>query len=97
MAGVLVEGRSLATGSAFVLGIGINVTTSVERFPAELRDTASSLAAEAQRPVARAEAARWVLRSLERWYRDLQFGDYGRIARRWRRLSSSGRDGIGDV
>jgi len=89
VAGILVEGRSLATGSAFVLGIGVNVNTKAEEFPHDLRETATSLALEAAAPVSRVDVARWLLASLDRWYRDLRFGDYGRIARRWRRLSSS--------
>lgn len=89
VAGILVEARSLATGAAFVLGIGINVNTTEEAFTQALLETATSLAIEASRPVHRTQVARWVLRALERWYRDVRFGEYGRIARQWRRLSSS--------
>lgn len=89
LSGILVEGRTLATGAAFVLGIGINVNMRPEHFPPELRDIATSLAIETRAPVPRIEAARWVLTSLDRWYRDLRFGDYGRIAQCWRRLSST--------
>ena len=89
LSGILVEGRTLATGAAFVLGIGLNVNMRPEHFPPELRGIATSLAIETGAPVSRIEAARWVLASLDRWYRDLRFGDYGRIARCWRRLSST--------
>lgn len=88
-AGILVEGRSLATGSAFVLGIGLNVNVEGPAFPPELRDLATSLAIETGGPVNRIDVARAVLASLDRWYRDLCFGDCGRIARCWRRLSST--------
>jgi BirA family biotin operon repressor/biotin-[acetyl-CoA-carboxylase] ligase len=89
LAGILVEGRSLAAGSAFVVGIGLNVNTPPEQFPAALREIATSLSAEAGAPVSRIEAAKWVLKAMDRWYRDLRFGDYGRIARSWRRFSST--------
>ena len=89
VAGILVEGRSLATGSAFVLGIGVNVNTKAEDFPHDLRETATSLALEMAGPVSRVDMARWLLAALDRWYRDLRSGDYGRIARCWRRLSST--------
>jgi BirA family biotin operon repressor/biotin-[acetyl-CoA-carboxylase] ligase len=89
VSGILVEGRSLATGSAFVIGIGLNVNTKAQDFPPDLQGVATSLATEMGEPVYRVEAARWILQSLERWYRDLRYGDYGRIARCWRRLSST--------
>ena len=89
VAGILVEGRSLATGSAFVLGIGLNVNVGLDEFPPELRETATSLAIETGAPVNRNDAARWLLASLEHWYADLRQGEYGRIARQWRRLSST--------
>jgi BirA family transcriptional regulator, biotin operon repressor / biotin---[acetyl-CoA-carboxylase] ligase len=89
VAGILVEGRSLATGSAFVLGIGVNVRARPKDFPAELRETATSLAAEAKTPPDRNDLGRGLLASLDRWYGDLRQGEYGHIARRWRRLSST--------
>ena len=89
VAGILVEGRSLATGAAFVLGIGLNVNTPARDFPPELRETATSLAAETGEPFDRGEVARALLASLDRWYGDLRQGEYGHIARRWRRLSST--------
>jgi BirA family transcriptional regulator, biotin operon repressor / biotin---[acetyl-CoA-carboxylase] ligase len=49
LAGILVEGRP-QDGWA-VLGIGLNVTTRLEEFPAELRDTATSLAIAGQEDV----------------------------------------------
>ena len=89
VAGILVEGRSLATGSVFVLGIGLNVNAGLDEFPPELRETATSLAIEMGAPVDRNDAARSLLASLERWYMELRQGDYGLIARQWRRLSST--------
>ena len=89
VAGILVEGRALATGATFVLGIGINVNTRRDEFPAALRESATSLAVEAGERFSRTETARLVLRSLDRWYGDLRAGDTGRIANQWRTLSST--------
>jgi BirA family biotin operon repressor/biotin-[acetyl-CoA-carboxylase] ligase len=89
VAGILVEGRSLATGSAFVLGIGVNVRVRPREFPPEIRETATSLAAETGTPPERNDLARGLLASLDRWYGNLRLGEYGHIARRWRRLSST--------
>ncbi|HET8672060.1 MAG TPA: biotin--[acetyl-CoA-carboxylase] ligase [Thermoleophilaceae bacterium] len=47
LAGILIEGRP-QDGWA-VLGIGLNVSTPRDEFPEELRDTATSLAAEAEK------------------------------------------------
>jgi BirA family biotin operon repressor/biotin-[acetyl-CoA-carboxylase] ligase len=87
--GILVEGRSLATGSAFVLGIGVNVRGRAREFPPGLRETATSLAAETGRPPERNDLARRLLESLDRWYQSLHLEEYGHIARRWRRISST--------
>lgn len=89
VAGILVEGRSPATGTAFVVGIGLNVNVRRDGFPAELRDSATSLAIETGRHVSRIDIARGLLRALDRWYGELRSGDHGRIARCWRRLSST--------
>jgi len=89
VAGILVEGRTLATGAVFVMGIGLNVNMTAEQIPPDLRDIATSLSIELGQPAGRVETARVLLQSLDRWYRDLSFGDYGRIARCWRRLSST--------
>ena len=89
VAGILVEGRTLATGAAFVLGIGINVNTRETDFPVELKKIATSLAIEAGHPLPRMEVARFLLRAIERGYRDLTSGDMGRIANHWRQLSST--------
>lgn len=89
VAGILVEGRSLATGTAFVVGIGLNVNIPREAFPAELQDSATSLLIETGRQVNRVDLARRLLGTLERWYSDLRSGGYGHIARCWRRLSST--------
>jgi len=89
VAGILVEGRALATGVTFVVGIGLNVNAAEADFPVELQEFATSLAIETGRGAPRVDVARFVLRSLDRWYRDLCSGDMGRIANQWRQLSST--------
>jgi len=89
VAGILVEGRALASGAAFVLGIGINVNTRLEELPRGVSRIATSLTAEAGRRVSRVALARALLRSIERWYRELCSGDVARIADHWRYMSST--------
>ena len=89
VAGILVEGRSLAGRAAFVLGMGINVNATLADFGPELSSAATSLAVETEGTLDRATVARWVLLALDRWYGTLRGGDYGCIAREWRRLSST--------
>jgi len=89
VAGILVEGRALATGVTFVVGVGVNVNAVEADFPVELQEFATSLAIETGRRVPRVDVAQFVLRSLDRWYRDLCSGDMGRIANEWRQLSST--------
>ena len=85
--GILVEARALAVGPTFVVGIGLNTSLREDEFPHDLRRTASSLAIETGRPVDRIQCARALLRSLDRWYRAVQQGQYGLIAEDWRHLS----------
>jgi BirA family biotin operon repressor/biotin-[acetyl-CoA-carboxylase] ligase len=89
LAGILVEGRAFATDTVFVVGIGVNVNLAFEAMPPDIRPLATSLSIESGRTVSRTETARKLLRSLDRWYRDLCSGDVGRIANTWRRLSST--------
>jgi BirA family biotin operon repressor/biotin-[acetyl-CoA-carboxylase] ligase len=63
LAGILVEGRP-QEGWA-VLGIGLNVSTSADEFPPELRETATSLAL-AGATIGRDELLAWLLGRLER-------------------------------
>ena len=70
-------------------GIGLNVNQSREDFPPDLREIATSLRARRAHRLDRLATAAWLLHSLESWYRDFRSGDYGRIARHWRRLSST--------
>jgi BirA family transcriptional regulator, biotin operon repressor / biotin---[acetyl-CoA-carboxylase] ligase len=65
VAGVLIEGRPL-DGWA-VIGIGLNVNTSEDEFPEELRGSAVSLRIAAGRPIDRDEALDELLARLAGW------------------------------
>jgi BirA family biotin operon repressor/biotin-[acetyl-CoA-carboxylase] ligase len=67
VAGLLVEGRTADDGSyVAVAGIGINVNHSIDDFPAELRETAGSLAMATGKIVSRTKLAAALLRCLDR-------------------------------
>lgn len=87
--GILVEARQICGEAAFVLGMGLNVSTRPDEFPPEIRETATSLSAAAGREVDRVECARAVLARLDRWYGAVRRGEYGPIAREWRAMSST--------
>jgi BirA family biotin operon repressor/biotin-[acetyl-CoA-carboxylase] ligase len=71
VAGVLVEMRAQEKAPHLaVVGIGINVNQSMEDFPPELQNRASSLAMALHRPVDRRQFAVAVLRYLDRTYRE---------------------------
>jgi BirA family biotin operon repressor/biotin-[acetyl-CoA-carboxylase] ligase len=66
VAGVLVEGRTADDGSyVAVAGIGINLNQTLDDFPAELRDTAGSLAMATGREISRTSFAIALLRKLD--------------------------------
>jgi BirA family biotin operon repressor/biotin-[acetyl-CoA-carboxylase] ligase len=66
VAGVLVEGRTASDGSYLaVAGIGINVNQTIDDFPAELRETAGSLAMVSGRIVSRSKLAISLIRKLD--------------------------------
>ena len=70
VAGVLVEMRAQERAPLIaIVGIGINVTQSVEDFPPELQDRAISLAMALHRPVDRQNFAITLLQNLNRTYR----------------------------
>ncbi|PYI76169.1 MAG: biotin--[acetyl-CoA-carboxylase] ligase [Verrucomicrobia bacterium] len=70
VAGVLVEMRAQQTAPHIaVVGIGINVTQSVEDFPPELQDRAISLVMALHRPVDRQKFAVVLLQNLNWTYR----------------------------
>ncbi len=69
VAGVLVEMRAQEKAPHLaIVGVGINVKQSLEDFPPELQDRATSLAITLGRPVNRQEFAVALLRHLDRTY-----------------------------
>jgi BirA family transcriptional regulator, biotin operon repressor / biotin---[acetyl-CoA-carboxylase] ligase len=66
VAGILCESGGAATAAPFVIiGIGINVNTPMNLFPDELRGLATSLAAEAGKPIDRVALLATLLSELE--------------------------------
>jgi BirA family biotin operon repressor/biotin-[acetyl-CoA-carboxylase] ligase len=90
LAGILTELRCTGSHIDFaVVGIGINVAHRPEDFPAELRDTATSLAIESGQPPGRAALAAAVLDRLAAGCH----GPFGPIRERWiRRCLTLGRE-----
>lgn len=68
VSGILVEGRP-AAGWA-VVGVGLNVTTAVEEFPAELRESATSLSAASGASPTVADTLDALLTALDQRLRD---------------------------
>ncbi len=90
--GILTEMNSEATRvHHLVTGIGINVNQS--KFPAELRDIATSLRIETGTELSRVELCAALLKSLDREYRSLRRGGAERdsVLRRFEENSSSAR------
>lgn len=88
-AGILAEMEGEVSRLHFViLGIGVNVNWDPDRMPRELRETATSLQAEAGREFARDTIALGILEDLERDY-DLfrREGFSERMRAEWNRLS----------
>jgi BirA family biotin operon repressor/biotin-[acetyl-CoA-carboxylase] ligase len=68
-AGILTEMEAADAGVRFVvLGIGVNLNSAVEDFPAELRDKAISLCSAAGAPIDRVRFAARLLSQLEQRY-----------------------------
>jgi len=65
--------------------IGIGVDVNVTDFPAELRDVATSLAAEAGKRFLRAEIAAAILRELDADYARVVRGEFAALAEEWER------------
>ncbi len=87
IAGVLVESRFISSRpDLFVVGIGLNVNFGRGDLPADLRETATSLAIERGSEVRRTAVARSLLEALDRWYRELDGG--AKIRRAWRERSA---------
>jgi BirA family biotin operon repressor/biotin-[acetyl-CoA-carboxylase] ligase len=72
-----------------ITSFGLNVNQTRSKFPAEVRDTATSIRIESGRKLDRPEVFRRVLREFDRQYLDFSESDGGEILDRWRRLSGT--------
>ncbi len=81
IAGILVE-RSQGA----VIGIGLNVNTTCEDFPDDLRETAISLRGLLNEPADRSELARALIRSLDDLYGEGIAAGAAPLAARWKAL-----------
>lgn len=90
IAGILAEGHTVSGQLRHVvLGYGVNVRSSA--YPPEIADRASSLEAEAGRPVDLALVLLETLAALKREYVALRSGEIAALLSRWTRLSPSAR------
>jgi BirA family biotin operon repressor/biotin-[acetyl-CoA-carboxylase] ligase len=92
IAGVLVESRTRASESegedrVVVVGVGVNVAAAPEELPPELREIATSLAAEGH-TVAREDVAAEFLTALERLWADLEEGGPEYVISAWRKRAA---------
>ena len=84
LAGILAETRAGSVGTEMVLGFGINVDHAEEDFPAEIRDTATSLRLlGGGEPVAVHAVARTLAESLAAAVAALRSGAWEDVARRF--------------
>jgi BirA family biotin operon repressor/biotin-[acetyl-CoA-carboxylase] ligase len=72
-----------------VIGMGVNVNISIEEFPPELSNIASSLSAILGRPVARADVLIALLHELESLYKVACGQGFAPILAEWRQLSAT--------
>ncbi|MCX7780958.1 MAG: biotin--[acetyl-CoA-carboxylase] ligase [Negativicutes bacterium] len=70
-----------------VIGIGMNVNIAPEDFPPDLAPIATSLAAEAGKPVSRLELLAAVLAELDKIYQHATAYGFGEVLQRWRQES----------
>ena len=84
VAGILTELKAeLDRVNYLIIGIGVDVNLNPSDFPADLRKTATSLSAELDRPVSRADLAVAILRELDADYARVNAGDFAAIAEEW--------------
>lgn len=89
VSGILSQAKITAKRIDFiVLGIGINVNMKKELFPEDIRDTATSLALEAGREIARQDVLISLYENLEKWYKQLTLNGFGSVKSRWLRMTS---------
>lgn len=86
VAGILVEGESTGSHIDFlVAGIGVNVNGTVERFPAELQPSATTLEQEIGCDSCIPDLETLLLQGIESWLRRVREGRDGEILEAFRR------------
>jgi len=87
VAGVLSEMTAAGTEHVIVIGIGVNLNSSLDDFPAELRDKAGSLRLATGASIDRARFAGRLLSALELRYEQWRHDGFAPIAAAWRALA----------
>jgi BirA family biotin operon repressor/biotin-[acetyl-CoA-carboxylase] ligase len=84
VAGILTElNAELDRVKYVILGIGVDVNLNTSDFPADLRRAATSLKAEAGKPIARAELAVAIMQELDKDYLRVMDGRFSELADEW--------------
>lgn len=84
VAGILSEAvLSPSAASVVVIGIGINVNTTLAHLPSELHQHVTSLALAAGHPWPRSPLIATFLAQFERWYQVFQHGGHAAILQQW--------------
>ncbi|MBW2644888.1 MAG: biotin--[acetyl-CoA-carboxylase] ligase [Deltaproteobacteria bacterium] len=90
VAGILMELTAGDGVADFVIvGIGINVNTSMNEFPLSMRNLATSINMVADRVVRRREIIKILLLQLELWYERFLTESFEIVLEAWRRLSNT--------
>jgi BirA family biotin operon repressor/biotin-[acetyl-CoA-carboxylase] ligase len=88
IAGILIEvSTDIDAIDYMIVGVGVNVNTPSDRFPADLRERATSLAAHIGHKVPRAEILGAFLDCFEQYYAMIDREGFAPVIRRWRELS----------
>ena len=87
VAGILTEMEGATTGRIVVPGIGVNLNSELDDFPAELRDKAGSVRLVAGAAVDRARFTARLLSNLEVRYEQWRRDGFAPIAAAWRGLA----------
>lgn len=88
VAGLLIESEGEANNRFLILGIGVNLNTTRDDFPEELRDKAGSLRMATDAPVERERFTASLLGHLERRYDALHVHGFEPLRARWESLST---------
>jgi len=84
--GILLESKAMNSGTAYILGIGVNCHQGIPDFPRELQRSATSVDIEAGTVTDRVGLARRLLVALDYWLHLAETGEQ-QIIERWCRLS----------